>query len=87
VKPFAVSLTQPTEAGFCYALSDIANISAVAHEAGCAVHMDGARLPNALESPTLVKADGTKPSLSELTWKLGVDVLCFGTTKGDSKQR
>jgi len=44
-----------------------------AHERGLAVHMDGARLANAL-----VRNNGT---LADATWKAGVDVLSFGATK------
>ncbi|HKS60655.1 MAG TPA: beta-eliminating lyase-related protein, partial [Xanthobacteraceae bacterium] len=41
---------------------------------GMAVHMDGARIGNALARMNV--------SLAEITWKAGVDVLSFGTTKG-----
>ncbi len=73
VRPAAVSLTQGTEAGTVYAVADIARIAAIAHEHGLHVHMDGARLANALASLGC--------SLAEVTWKSGVDILSFGATK------
>ena len=45
----------------------------VAHEAGLAVHMDGARFANALASSGVSPAD--------LTWRAGVDALSLGATK------
>lgn len=72
--PFrGLSLSQATECGTVYRPDEIAAIAAVAHEAGMAVHMDGARFANALM--TL----GCAPA--EMTWKAGVDVLSFGGTK------
>ncbi|TIM24516.1 MAG: low specificity L-threonine aldolase [Mesorhizobium sp.] len=69
----ALSLTQATEAGVVYELDEIRALSAIAHEAGMKVHLDGARLANAL-----VHLDATP---AEITWKAGVDILTFGTTK------
>ncbi len=46
----------------------------IAHARGAALHMDGARIGNALVRMNV--------SLAEVTWKAGVDVLSFGTTKG-----
>ncbi|RUA24505.1 MAG: Fe-S cluster assembly ATPase SufC, partial [Chloroflexi bacterium] len=42
-QPSVLSLTQATEAGTVYRPDEIAALSAIAHEAGLAVHMDGAR--------------------------------------------
>jgi threonine aldolase len=72
-QPAAVSLTQASEAGTVYTPPEIRAIASVAHRAGLAVHMDGARFANALV--TL----GRSPA--ELTWRAGVDVLSFGATK------
>lgn len=69
----ALSLTQGSECGTAYSVDELSSICAAAHEAGLAVHMDGARFSNA------VAATGASPA--ELTWKAGVDVLCFGGTK------
>ena len=72
-QPAAVSLTQATECGTAYRPTEIAEIAALAHRHGLAVHMDGARFANAL-----VHLD---VSPAEMTWRAGVDVLSFGATK------
>ncbi len=73
VKPAAVSLTQATEWGTVYELSEVAAIGAAAKQHGLAVHMDGARFANALVFL------GCSPA--QATWKSGVDVLSLGATK------
>lgn len=73
VKPRALSLTQATELGTVYTVEEIAALVSVAHRHGLKVHMDGARLANAIA--TL----GRSPA--DLTWRAGVDVLCFGGVK------
>jgi threonine aldolase len=70
----AVSITQASEAGTVYRPDEIAALSAIAHERGLAVHMDGARFGNALARLNATPA--------QLTWQSGVDVLSFGATKG-----
>jgi threonine aldolase len=72
-KPKVVSMTQATETGTVYAVDEIRAITAVARRRGLKVHMDGARFANA------VAALGVHPA--EITWRAGVDVLCFGGTK------
>ncbi|MFZ5617462.1 MAG: threonine aldolase family protein [Pseudomonadota bacterium] len=69
----ALSITEATECGAVYSASEVKALSAVAHEAGLKVHMDGARFANA------VAALGCAPA--DITWKAGVDVLSFGGTK------
>jgi threonine aldolase len=73
VQPAALSLTEPTEAGTVYRPQDIAQLAVIAHDRGLKVHMDGARLANALVFLDCHPA--------ELTWRAGVDVLSFGATK------
>jgi threonine aldolase len=73
VQPAALSLSQVTECGTIYSCAEISELARIAHEAGLAVHIDGARFANA------VVAQGCTPA--EATWKAGVDVLCFGATK------
>ena len=73
VQNAALSLTNATEAGSVYTPAEIAALTAVARAHGMAVHLDGARLANALVHL------GSSPA--ELTWKAGVDVLSFGGTK------
>lgn len=74
VVPAVLSLTQASESGTVYAPAEIAALTALAHDRGLAVHMDGARFANA------VARLGTTPA--EVTWRAGVDVLSFGATKG-----
>jgi threonine aldolase len=73
VKPAAVSVTQATEWGTVYALSEVAAIGAAAKQHGLALHMDGARFANA------VAHLGCSPA--QATWQSGVDVLSLGATK------
>jgi threonine aldolase len=68
-----VTLTQATEKGTVYSLAETGRLAAVAHGFGLPVHMDGARLANALV------ALGCTPA--EATWKAGVDALSLGGTK------
>ena len=72
-RPMAVSITQATEAGGVYTIDEVAALAAAAHEAGLPLHMDGARLANALV------AMGASPA--DMTWRAGVDILSFGATK------
>ncbi|MDE0728724.1 MAG: beta-eliminating lyase-related protein [Alphaproteobacteria bacterium] len=72
-QPTALSLSQSTEAGTVYSLDELAALAAAAHDAGLAVHMDGARFANA------VAHLGCSPA--EASWRAGVDVLSFGATK------
>ena len=74
VNAAALSITQATEAGTIYRADETAALSEIAHAHGIAVHMDGARLGNALARMNVTPA--------EATWKAGVDVLSFGATKG-----
>ncbi len=72
-KPSTLALTQATELGTIYNVSEIKALTAVAQTHKLNVHMDGARFANALVSL------GCSPA--EMTWKAGVDVLSFGGTK------
>jgi threonine aldolase len=72
-KPRVVSITQATETGLVYSLDEIRAISAICRALGLRLHMDGARFANACASL------GCSPA--EMTWKAGVDLLCFGGTK------
>jgi threonine aldolase len=72
VQPAVVSLTQATELGTVWTADQIAAVAEAAHRRGLRVHVDGARLANA------VAALG-RP-VRELT-EAGVDVLTFGGTK------
>ncbi|MGE0715829.1 MAG: low specificity L-threonine aldolase [Alphaproteobacteria bacterium] len=72
-QPAGVSVTQATDFGTVYRMDDLTAIGEIAHAHRLKMHMDGARLANALD--TL----GCSPA--EMTWKIGVDVLSFGATK------
>ena len=74
VSPSLLSLSQATECGTIYRVDEVKELADIAHAHGVAVHMDGARLGNALARMNV--------SLAEVTWKAGVDVLSFGATKG-----
>lgn len=72
-RPRALSLSQPTELGTVYKQEEIADLTAKARSHGLKTHMDGARFAHALVTLGCSPAD--------ITWKAGVDVLCFGGTK------
>lgn len=72
-KPRVVSLTQATEIGTVYQPQELLAISQACKALNLHLHMDGARFANACASLGL--------SPAELSWKAGVDVLCFGGTK------
>ncbi|GAO03373.1 low specificity L-threonine aldolase [Anaeromyxobacter sp. PSR-1] len=72
-KPRVVSVTLPTELGTLYTVDELRAIGERARANGLRFHMDGSRFGNA------VAALGVAPK--DLTWKVGVDVLCFGGTK------
>lgn len=69
--PAALSLTNATEYGAVYAAEEIVRLTTQAHARGLPVHLDGARLVNAVAAgfePRRIKA-------------MGVDVLVLGGTK------
>jgi threonine aldolase len=72
-QPGALSLSQATEAGTVYSVSEVSELGSIAHRNGIRVHMDGARFANALASAKATPAD--------MTWRAGVDILTLGATK------
>jgi len=72
-KPRALSITQATEVGTVYSLAELRTLTEEAKRHALRIHMDGARFANAVASLNVSPAD--------VTWKSGVDVLCFGGTK------
>jgi threonine aldolase len=74
VSPAVLSLSQSTEAGTIYRPAELAELADLAHSHGMTVHLDGARLGNALARMNVTPADAT--------WRSGIDVLSFGATKG-----
>ena len=72
-KPRVLSVTQATELGTVYTRDELAAIAEFARRRSLFLHMDGARFANALVSL------GCKPK--EITWQLGLDLLCLGGIK------
>jgi threonine aldolase len=72
-KPAALSLTQATEWGTVYRPDEIKALAERSHGHGLRLHMDGARLANA------VARLGCRPA--DVTWRAGVDILSLGLTK------
>ena len=72
-KPRVISVTQATEFGTIYTREEIAAIVELARKREMFVQMDGARFANALAALDCAP--------KEISWSIGVDVLCFGGTK------
>ena len=72
-QPKIISLTQCTELGTVYSREELKEICDYAHAHNMYVHMDGARLSNAIAYL------GCSPK--EITADVGIDVLSFGGTK------
>jgi threonine aldolase len=73
VQPRVVSITQSTELGTLYRVDELAALADVAHRHDLLLHVDGARIANA------VAALGGDPVAT--VRDVGVDVLSFGGTK------
>src|SRR5450755_2285550 len=73
VQPRVLSITQPTEMGTVYKAAEVEVLARFAHERKMFLHMDGARISNAVAAQGL--------TLRQATRDLGVDVLSFGGTK------
>jgi len=72
-QPAVISITQSTELGTVYTPEEIRKICRYAHSNNLVVHMDGARLANAVASLGI--------NCNEMTTQAGVDILSFGGTK------
>lgn len=72
-RPHALSVTQSTEFGTVYTIEELGVIAEFARARSLRMHMDGARFANAIAALAC--------SPKAITWKIGVDVLCFGGTK------
>lgn len=71
--PAVISITQSTELGTVYSVEEIKALAQLAHDNGLFLHVDGARISNAVASLGL--------SFKEIITDAGVDVLSFGGTK------
>jgi len=72
-QPRVVSLTQPTELGVCYSLSELQAWRKFTRDKNLMLQLDGARLANACVTLGC--------TMRELTAELGADVVSFGGTK------
>lgn len=72
-KPKVLSVSQSTECGTLYTEDELQDLWGTSRSHGVHMHMDGARFANAVAALNCAPAD--------ITWRAGVDVLCFGGTK------
>ena len=72
-QPGIISITQATELGMVYTPDEIEEIARFAHHNDLLLHLDGARIANAIVSQ--------ESSLEEMITNTGVDVISFGGTK------
>lgn len=73
VQPAAISITNATEYGLVYRAEEVKALGDLAKEHGLALHMDGARIANALAT--------TGEGPADVTWRAGVDAMSFGFVK------
>jgi threonine aldolase len=76
VQPGVVSITQATELGTLYSVDEIAAVCEEAHRHGMRVHLDGARIANAVAA-----LGGDAATFRAMTFGAGVDAVSFGGTK------
>ena len=72
-QPAALSLTLPSDYGTVYTPAQVAELVGVARSRGLRVHIDGARVANA------IAALGCSPA--DLTWRAGADIISLGGNK------
>lgn len=72
-QPAVVSISQATEMGTVYSLDEVAALADVAHRHGMRLHLDGARIANAVVALDTDLATAVRDT--------GVDVMTFGFTK------
>ncbi|UCH13954.1 MAG: low specificity L-threonine aldolase [Bacteroidales bacterium] len=72
-QPKIISISQPTELGTVYSPDEINELGKYAHKYNMLLHMDGARLSNAVVSLGV--------EFKDITADAGVDILSFGGTK------
>ncbi|MCA1654511.1 MAG: low specificity L-threonine aldolase [Sphingomicrobium sp.] len=73
VQPRALSITNATEYGLTYSVSEVGALGETVRRRALGFHMDGARFANA------IAATGASPA--DVTWRAGVDALSFGFVK------
>lgn len=72
-QPNVISISQSTELGTVYSVEELKILTKFAHKNGMYVHLDGARISNAVASLGV--------SLKEATVDCGIDIMSFGGTK------
>jgi threonine aldolase len=72
-QPRVISISQSTEVGTVYSIAELKALCDFAHENGMYVHLDGARISNAVAALSV--------GLKESTVDCGVDIMSFGGTK------
>ncbi len=72
-QPKVVSISQPTELGTLYTMEEIRFLADFVHRYNIYLHLDGARISNAVEA--------LHSDFKTMTFDSGVDVLSFGGTK------
>ncbi len=75
-QPGVVSITQATELGGLYSIDEIRALCERAHSYGMRVHLDGARIANAVAA-----LGGDAATFRAMTFGAGVDAVSFGGTK------
>ena len=76
VQPAVLTITQASEMGTLYSIDEIRALCEQAHAMGLLVHLDGARIANAVAA-----LGGDRSTLRTMTFDAGVDVVTFGGTK------
>lgn len=72
-QPAVLSISQVTEMGTVYTVDEIAELCDLAHRHGLVVHVDGARIANAVAAAGI--------GVREMLRDTGVDLMTFGLTK------
>jgi threonine aldolase len=72
-QPGVISISQVTERGTVYTPGEIHALAELAHSHGMILHVDGARIANAVAALEI--------TLEEMITRSGVDILSFGGTK------
>lgn len=72
-QPRVISISQTTEVGTLYTVEEIKKLADFAHENNMLLHMDGARIANAVVA--------LNTTFKEMVTDTGVDLLSFGGTK------
>lgn len=77
-QPAIVSISNTTERGTFYTANELWLLSQAAHKEGMLIHVDGARIFNAIVSAGY---KSLKEGFSEMYGKTGIDVISLGGTK------